>query len=188
MSWLEYMYPLSVKVNSTFFGVQVTEPVITNARINCTLLVYFQCTMPPRTRLICLAPSIHPLLLRPSVRHTNRNNFWRTLSTASAPSISEWIKTKSSSAPTTHYDTLDQLRASHLLRTLPTRQDLPLPRLSAREGDVLLKGGHMIYFQPESALRDLGDDGSSPVRPSYFSSTSSSSSSDRETRTQNVDS
>jgi hypothetical protein len=145
------------------------------------IYVYFQCTMPPRTRPICLAPSIHPLLLRPSVRHTNRKNSWRTLSTASAPSISEWIKIKSSSASTTHYDTLDPLRASHLLRTLPTRQHLPLPQLSVKEGDELVQGGHMIYFQPETALRDLGDDGSSPVGSSYLSSLYSSSH-DRGTR------
>ena len=102
---------------------------------------------PPKPRLVLGSPA------RPT----------RSLSTV--PSISEWIKSRSSSPPTTHRDTLDPLRASHLLRTLPTRQHLPNSQLSAREGDELCKGSHMVYFQPETALRDLGPDGSSPVSP-----------------------
>jgi len=33
-----------------------------------------------------------------------------------------------------------------------------------RDGDELIKGGNMIYFQPETMLSDLGRDGSSSVR------------------------
>lgn len=106
---------------------------------------------PPKSRLVLGSPA------RPT----------RSLSLSTVPSILEWIKSRSSSPPTNHYDTLDPLRASHLLRTLPTRQHLSLSQLSGRSGDELVKGGHMIYFQPETALRDLGPDGSSPVSHSH---------------------
>jgi hypothetical protein len=96
--------------------------------------------------------------MRPTLYHV-MNNVRRNYSTPS--SIQEWIAQTTAQAPTTHTDVLDPLRASHLLRTLPTRQHLSPP--SVRDGDDLVKGGSMIYFQPETMLKDLGRDGSSTV-------------------------
>jgi hypothetical protein len=79
---------------------------------------------------------------------------------SSQSSIQEWISSTLAQSPTRHTDTIDPLRASHLLRTLPTRQHSPP---SLRDGDELVKGGNMIYFQPETMLSDLGRDGSSTV-------------------------
>jgi len=76
-------------------------------------------------------------------------------------SIQEWISKTSKTEPSIHTDTLDRLRASHLLRTLPTRQHISPTAL--RDGDELGKGHSMIYFQPETMLKDLGKDGSSTV-------------------------
>jgi hypothetical protein len=87
----------------------------------------------------------------------------RTYSTQS--SIQEWISSTLAQGPSKHTDTLDALRASHLVRTLPTRQHLPLPVM--RDGDELIKGGNMIYFQPETMLKDLGNDGSSTVSHNF---------------------
>lgn len=85
-------------------------------------------------------------------------------------SIQEWITSTLALPQTVHHDTIDPLRASHLLRTLPTRQHLPPPAVYT--GDELGKGHSMIYFQPETMLNDLGSDGSSTVShslSSYFS-------------------
>lgn len=74
-----------------------------------------------------------------------------------------------SAAPLIETDVFDPLRARQLQRTLPTRvpsrgtQDLPLNLPTRKEGDVLPKGHHLIYFQPESLLGDLAEDGSSIV-------------------------
>jgi hypothetical protein len=79
---------------------------------------------------------------------------------SSQSSIQEWISSTLAHSRTRHTDTIDSLRASHLLRTLPTRQHSPP---SLRDGDELIKGGNMIYFQPETMLSNLGRDGSSTV-------------------------
>jgi hypothetical protein len=88
-----------------------------------------------------------------------------TIPVLSRTSIQEWISSTLAQGPSRHTDTIDSLRASHLLRTLPTRQH-SLPSL--REGDELIKGGNMIYFQPETMLSDLGRDGSSTVSHVIF--------------------
>jgi hypothetical protein len=80
----------------------------------------------------------------------------------STSSLDQWIK-EITSNKTTHDDTIDSLRAAQLLRSLPTRQDRS--SVQVNDGDVLDQGHHMIYFQPETMLRDLGQDGSSPVCP-----------------------
>jgi hypothetical protein len=90
----------------------------------------------------------------------------RHLSTDTSTSLEEWITTITSARPTFHHDTLDAHRAGQLLRTLPTRQQER--SINVQSGDILGCGHHMIYFQPETMLRDLGQDGSSPVGP-FFS-------------------
>jgi hypothetical protein len=90
----------------------------------------------------------------------------RHLSTKASISLEEWINNITSARPTFHHDTLDAHRAGQLLRTLPTRQQER--SINVQNGNVLGCGHHMIYFQPETMLRDLGQDGSSPVG-SFFS-------------------
>ena len=77
------------------------------------------------------------------------------------PNLQRWITEITSRPPETHTDTLDPLRAAQLLRSLPTRQYLDA--VSVGDGDNLAQGSHMVYFQPETMLKDLGYDGSSPV-------------------------
>lgn len=80
------------------------------------------------------------------------------------PALQDWINEITSRPPTIHYDSFDSLRASQLIRSLPTRQHLESIDARARDGHALGAGHHMIYFQPETMLCDLGPDGSSPVR------------------------
>lgn len=83
------------------------------------------------------------------------------------PALKSWISQISSRPVEVHHDTLDVLRATQLMRTLPTRQHLDDVHLEL--GDELVKGGHMVYFQPETMLKNLSGDGSSPVSPNSCS-------------------
>ena len=80
--------------------------------------------------------------------------------------LQRWIDQITSQPPSRHDDTLDPLRAAQLLRTLPTRQHMSPSDVHAsiKEGEELGYAHHMVYFQPETMLRNLGADGSSPVR------------------------
>ena len=107
-------------------------------------------------------PHLDPLLI---MRPNLIPNLFNARRYSSQSSIQEWISSTLTHPTTRHTDTIDSLRASHLLRTLPTRQH---SQPSFRDGDELIKGGNMIYFQPETMLSDLGQDGSSTVSHVIF--------------------
>lgn len=85
------------------------------------------------------------------------------------PEITSWIAEITARPAEVSSDYFDPQRARHLQRTLPSRvemaksQGLPLGLAERAEGEVLPKGHHLIYFQPQSLLEDLGRDGSSTV-------------------------
>ncbi|WWD15630.1 hypothetical protein CI109_100052 [Kwoniella shandongensis] len=87
-----------------------------------------------------------------------------TSSSSAPPEIQTWIKEITSRPREITHDLIDTERASQLQRILPTRQD---DRVGTdkdedlRDGEVLPKGHHLVYFRPKFRLKDLGRDGSS---------------------------
>ena len=96
--------------------------------------------------------------LRPSLLHirTLTKDFYPP------PGLDEWIKHHTSSPAIITTDNFDPVRATQLLRTLPTRSYIT-PNSGIKAGEPLAKGHHLIYFQPETPLCKLGRDGSSTV-------------------------
>lgn len=101
---------------------------------------------------------------QPKRARSTRTHFTPATTEPIPPTLQRWIDEITSRPPTTHHDSLDTLRTAQLLRSLPTRQHLDC--IALNDGDSLPQGAHMIYFQPETMLKDLGSDGSSPVSSS----------------------
>lgn len=87
--------------------------------------------------------------------------------------LDAWIAERTSTVQYAH-DILDPLRASQIHRTLPIRQpssllsrshgnDVKLDWHEPSDGDPLPNGHHMVYFQPQDWLHELGRDGTSTV-------------------------
>lgn len=112
--------------------------------------------------LLSLPSSLpHPLPL--SVRPYTSSSSSTPASPDIPPALAHFIASLPSSPPQTSTELLDAVRAAHLHRTLPTRQD-DTDAAVLRAGDFLPPGWVWAYFQPESWVRDLGADGSSVVR------------------------
>lgn len=87
-------------------------------------------------------------------------------STAAPPNITTWINHLTSQAPSIRHDIVDPHRLLQLQKTLPTRNG-PLALVDSlntfRHGAQMPNGHHLVLFQPETALNNLGADGSSTV-------------------------
>lgn len=87
-------------------------------------------------------------------------------SSSPSPALSTWIDQLTSSSPTFATDHIDGSRALQLIRTLPTRLGRTTHPDSAVSlvGHELPKAHHLVYFQPDTRLDQLGADGSTTVR------------------------
>lgn len=86
----------------------------------------------------------------------------RGAATFAGPStaLNQWFNQITSASPTFTNEVFDPLRARQIQISLPTRIEVPV---RAGVGDELPRGHHLIYFQPETPLAELGRDGSSTV-------------------------
>jgi hypothetical protein len=82
---------------------------------------------------------------------------------ATSADIAAWIDGMTSRPVEASQELLDKQRSAHLLHTLPTRLKGSSAYLDLPRTDLLPKAHHLIYFQPDSLLTELGADGSSTV-------------------------
>lgn len=72
--------------------------------------------------------------------------------------IKSWIDDLTSQPAEESTDTIDNLRATRLVQTLPTRENL-IGGTDVEEGGPLPKAHHLVYFNPDAWLGQLGADG-----------------------------
>ncbi|WOO83641.1 Mesaconyl-C(4)-CoA hydratase [Vanrija pseudolonga] len=72
--------------------------------------------------------------------------------------IKSWIEDLTTQPAELSTDTIDNLRATRLVQTLPTRENL-IGGTNVEEGGPLPKAHHLVYFNPDAWLGQLGADG-----------------------------